>query len=152
MRKSILPLLIALIVLFAAGGFVTWMFFFTRERQYQKVEIPPSWLETADSSRYSVQPVALWRSYPDDSIMVFFPPLENGSQVYLYDQKNYNRLLFGDHHGIPVSTPNAEGYKAVYGRPVINLSGFDTGKYYLHVTSCNYGGFFEIQLLDSLRK
>ena len=81
MRKSILPLLIAFVVLFAAGSFVTWMFFFTRERQYQKVEIPRSWLETADSSRYSVQPVALWRSYPDDSIMVFFPELEGGSQV-----------------------------------------------------------------------
>lgn len=150
MRRSILPVLIAFLVLIGAG-IVASLIFFDRERQFQKLEIPPSYLETTDTSRYSIQPLLLKRDFPDDSILVLFPADNKHSQIFIYDQKNYKRLLFGDHRGIPLSQPNAAGYAAVYERPVLNLSGFTAGKYYVHVTSCSFGGFLEIELADSLK-
>lgn len=150
MRKSLFPILIAVIVLGGAGAVTSWVFF-DRERQFSKLEIPPSYLETADTSRFSIQPLLLQRSYSDDSILVLFPEEQKPSQIFVYDQKNYSRLLFGDHHGVPLSQPNAAGYAAVYGRPVLNFSRFPEGKYYVHVTSCNFGGFLEIELQDSIR-
>lgn len=128
------------------------MIFFERERQFQKIEIPISYLETADTSRFSVTPILVDRSFPDDSLLVFFPKNERHSQVYLYDQKNYNRLLFGDHHGVPVFLPDLEGMSAIFDRPVLNLSGFSSGKYYVHVTACDFGGFLQLIINDSLKK
>jgi hypothetical protein len=151
MRRSVLPIGIAFIILFAAGAIVTWIFF-QRERQFQKIEIPASYLETADSSRFSVTPIMINRNFPDDSVLVFFPKTETHSQVYLYDQKNYNRLLFGDHHGTPEFLPDLEGMSAMFDRPVINLSGFPAGKYYVHVTPCDFGGYLQLNISDSLRK
>lgn len=142
--------MLALIFLLSAGAYAAWVLG-NPERQQQKVEIPSSYLETSDTSRFSLQPVLLSRVSKDDSIMLFFPPDKSGSQIYMYDQKNYNRLLFGDHHGMTIPQPYAEGYAAQFGRPVLNLSGFEQGKYYVHVTSCNFGGFFEIQLIDKIR-
>ncbi|HLG02236.1 MAG TPA: hypothetical protein VI731_01495 [Bacteroidia bacterium] len=150
MRNSVLPIVIAVLVFVSAGVFVSWVFF-TREREFRKVDVPASWLETADTSRFSVQPVLLGRNYPDDSVLVLFPKTNKKSQVFIYDQKNYYRLLFGDHRGNPIAQPNAEGYAALFGRPVLNLSNYPQGKYYVHVTSCSFGGFLEIELLDSLR-
>ena len=150
MRRSILPILIAFIVLFSAGAVVI-VIFFERERQFQKIEIPTSYLETADTSRFSVTPILISRSFPDDSLLVFFPKGEKRSQVFLYDQKNYNRLLFGDHHGSPIFLPDLEGMTAIFDRPVINLSGFPSGKYYVHVTACSFGGFLQLNICDSLR-
>lgn len=150
MRRSFLPILIALFVLFAAGGYVVWIVF-SKERQFQKVEIPEAYLETVDTSRFSVTPLTLIRSLPDDSVLVFFPKQESKSQVFLYDQVNYNRLLFGDHHGIPLFLPDSEGLKAMFGRSVINFSGVPAGKYYMHVTACNFGGFLQLNITDSLQ-
>lgn len=151
MRRSFFPLLIAFIMLFAVGGYVGWILY-SRERQLQKIEIPEVYLEAADTSRFSITPITLTRNYPDDSLLVFFPKQENSrSQVYLYDQANYNRLLFGDHHGVPVFLPDQVGMKAMFGRPVINLSGFAAGKYYVHVTACSFGGFLQLNISDSLR-
>lgn len=150
MNRSYLPVLIAVLVLFGAGTFASWIFF-DRERQFQKLEIPQAYLEATDTSRFSIQPLLLPRAFPDDSILVLFPEGNKRSQIFIYDQKNYTRLLYGDHQGIPLGQPNSEGYAAVYGRPVLNLSGFDEGKYYVHVTSCNFGGFLEIELADSTK-
>jgi hypothetical protein len=147
MRNSLLPVLIAVLILFGAGAFVTWIFLHP-ERNFKKIEIPESYLATSDTSRFSLQPVQLERENAGDSIMIFFPEGKSGSQVFLYDHKNYDRLLYGDHHGAPIPQPYAAGYAAQFGRPVLNLSGFAAGKYYIHVTSCNFGGFFEIQLMD----
>lgn len=151
MRSSFFPVTIAVLVLLGAGSAAAWLFL-DRERHFQKVEIPESYLETTDTSRYSVQPVLLTRNFPDDSILVLFPAGEERSQVFLYDQANYNRLLYGDHHGIPMSQPNSEGYRAVFGRPVLNMSGFPEGKYYVHVTGCNFGGFFQVEIADGEKK
>jgi hypothetical protein len=151
MRRSFFPVLLAVVVLFAAGGFVGWILF-SRERQLQKIEIPEAYLEAVDTSRFSITPIPLTRSFPDDSLLIFFPKQENSrSQVYLYDQENYDRLLFGDHHGVPVFLPDLEGMKAMFGRPVINLSGVPAGKYYVHVTACSFGGFLQLHISDSLR-
>jgi len=149
MKRSFLPILIAFIALFAVGGIVSWIFLH-RERNYLKIEIPASYLETTDTSRFSVQPIVLTRSLPDDSLLIFFPKKEKKSEVFLYDQLNYNRLLFGDHHGVPLFVPDAEGLRAVFDRPVLNFSGFPAGKYYIHVTACDFGGFLQLNISDSL--
>jgi hypothetical protein len=150
MRRSILPISIALIICLSAGLLAAWVFF-GRERHFRKVDIPVAWLETIDTSRFSVQPIRLDRSFPDDSVLVFLPGENSRGQIYLYDQKNYQRLLYGDHHAIPLSQPNAAGYAALFGQPVLNLSNFATGKYYVHVTSCNYAGFLQIELVDKVQ-
>jgi hypothetical protein len=147
MRKAILPILIAISVLSGVGYFA-YRVMTDRQRQYQKVEIPESYLEISDTSRFSIQPIELIRIFPDDSVFVFFPETESRSQLYLYNEANYNRLLFGDHHGIPMSQPQAEGYAALFGRPVLNFSGYPEGKYYVHVTQCNFGGFIQIAILN----
>src|SRR5687767_3534097 len=100
MKGSLVPIVIALLVFLGVGTVVSWVFF-KRERHFHKVEVPPSWLENADTSRFSVQPVLLGRNFPDDSVLMFFPEENKRSQIYIYDQKNYNRLLFGDHRGQP---------------------------------------------------
>ncbi|MEO6243143.1 MAG: hypothetical protein ABIQ40_17565 [Bacteroidia bacterium] len=148
MRRSFFPVLLAIMVLFTAGGFVAWILF-SRERELQKIEIPEAYLEAADTSRFSVTPLILKRVFPDDSLLVFFPKLQSQSRIYLYDQENYNRLLYGDHHAVPSFIPDLEGLKALFGRPVINLSGVPAGKYYVHVTACSFGGFLQINISDS---
>ncbi len=149
MRRSFFPVFLAIIVLFAAGGYGIWILN-SKERQFHKVEIPETYLETTDTSRFSVTPINLKRNFPDDSLLIFFPKQKIRSQVYLYDQANYQRLLFGDHHGVPVFLPDMEGMKALFGRPVINLSGMPQGKYYVHVTACSFGGFLQLNVSDSL--
>lgn len=151
MKGSLFPVVFAFLILLGAGGMAAWIYY-EKERQYHKVEIPASWLESADTSRFSVQPISLTRTSSDDSLLLFFPHQENRSQIYLYDQENYNRLLFGDHHGMPTFLPDMEGMKALYGRPVINLSGFPEGKYYVHVTACSFGGFLQLSISDSAAK
>jgi hypothetical protein len=150
MKRSIFPIIIALIVLFSVGAFVLSTLF-RHQRQLVKIEIPPSYLETTDTSRFSVQPIVLNRGLKDDSVLVFFPKKQVKSEIFLYDQLNYNRLLFGDHHGIPMSIPDEEGLKAIFERPVINFSGFPAGKYYVHVTACDFGGFIQLNIADSLQ-
>jgi hypothetical protein len=150
MRRSFWPVFIAVAVLFSAGGLVWWTLF-GKTRHFQKVEIPAAFLETTDTSRFSVTPLLLKRNFPDDSLLIFFPKQERRSQVYVYDQANYNRLLFGDHRGTPVFLPDLQGMTALFGRPVVNLSGFPQGKYYIHVTACDFGGFLQMNISDSLR-
>ncbi len=150
MRKSFLPIFIAITVLLAAGSYVSWILF-SKERQLQKIEIPESYLGTSDTSRFSVTPVVLNRVSKEDSILVFFPKQRSRSQVYIYDQANYNRILYGDHHGVPIFLGDLEGLTAIYGRPVINLSGFPSGKYYVHITACDFGGFLQLNISDSIR-
>ncbi|MBI3509387.1 MAG: hypothetical protein HY064_01900 [Bacteroidetes bacterium] len=148
MKRTFFPIVIAVIVLVTAGAVVLWVFF-SKEREFQKIEIPGSYLELTDSSRFALQPILIVRKFPDDSILVLFPGSENHSQVFLYDQKNYNRLLFGDHKGEPVIQSVDEGLSALMNRKVINLSNYKSGKYYVHATACNFGGFLELELLDS---
>ncbi len=149
MKRSVLPILIAFLVLFAVVGIASRIFF-QHQRQFLKIEIPPSYLETTDSSRFSLQPILITRSLPDDSMLVFFPKKEIKPEVFLYDQLNYNRLLFGDHHGVPTFIPDDEGLTAMFNRPILNLSGFPSGKYYVHVTNCDFGGFLQLNISDSL--
>ncbi len=121
---------------------------FSRERCVQKIEVPEEYLETMDTSRYAIQSILLERTYQDDSLLILFPVENQKSEVYLYDQKNYFRLLLGYSDVVSVSQENRDLLRAVFDRPVVNLSGLPPGKYYLHATSCNFGGYFEITLSD----
>lgn len=146
LRKSF-PFVIAFAVLAVAGWFA-FSELFSRQRGVQKIEVPESYLETMDTSRYSIQGILLDRKYSDDSILILFPDNNRESQFYVYDQKNYNRLLLGYSDVVTVPQENKEILKARMHRPVVNLSGLAAGKYYLHVTECNFGGYFEIELND----
>lgn len=146
LRKSF-PFLLAFIVL----GFAAWFVLselFSRPRSVQKIEVPETYLETMDTSRYSVQSILLEREYPDDSLLILFPEENRNSEFYLYDQKNYFRMLLGYHDVVCVPQENKDILSAALHRPVVNLSGLESGKYYLHVTACNFGGYFEIEIND----
>lgn len=147
LRKSF-PFVLALAVLSVAAWFVLSEIF-SRQRSVQKIEVPESYLETMDTSRYSVQSITLERGYPDDSLLVLFPEANRNSEFYLYDQKNYNRMLLGYSDIVSVPQENKEILDARMHRPVVNLSGLKEGKYYLHVTACNFGGYFEIEIADT---
>jgi hypothetical protein len=147
LRKSF-PFLLAFIVLGIAAWFVLSEIF-SRPRGVQKIEVPTSYLETMDSSRYSVQSILLERAYPDDSLLILFPEENRNSEFYLYDQKNYFRMLLGYNDVVAVPQENKDILGARMQRPVVNLSGLNPGKYYLHVTACNFGGYFEIEIVDS---
>ncbi|HTL81755.1 MAG TPA: hypothetical protein VL651_08625 [Bacteroidia bacterium] len=147
MKGAILPIFIAIVILAGVGTVVSWVFF-SRSRELQKIEIPQSYLETTDTSRFAVQPLYITRKFPDDSLLLLFPKGNSRSQLFIYDQENYNRLLFGDHKGNPKPQRDAQALKAIFGRTVLNLSSYPSGKYYVHVTYCSFGGFFEIEILD----
>ena len=150
MIRKYLPVVAAVIIFLLAAWFV-FTEVMRRERFVQKVEIPAEYLETLDTSRYSVQSIILERAYPDDSLLLLFPESNRESQVYLYDQKNYFRLLLGSSDVNTVPQYYKEYLKAVYQRPVVNLSNLPEGKYYMHATECNFGGFFEIEISDKRR-
>lgn len=146
LRKSF-PFILAFIVL----GFAAWFVLsevMSRPRQVQKIEVPDSYLETMDTSRYSIQSILLERQYPDDSLLILFPEENRNSEFYLYDQKNYYRMMLGYNDFVTIPQENKEILNARMHRPVVNLSGLPEGKYYLHVTACNFGGYFEIEIAD----
>lgn len=147
LRKSF-PFFLAFIVL----GIVAWVVLtelYSRQRSVQKIEVPATYLETMDTSRYSIQSIVLERNYPDDSLLILFPEENRNSEIFLYDQKNYMRMLLGYHDVVCVPQENKDILKAQFHRPVVNLSGLEPGKYYLHVTACNFGGYFEIDIEDA---
>ena len=147
LRKS-LPFVLAFIVLGITAWFVLTEVF-SRQRGVQKIEVPETYLETMDTSRYSIQSILLERAYPDDSLLILFPENNSESQFYVYDQKNYNRMLLGYHDIVTIPQENKDILKARMHRPVVNLSGLSPGKYSLHVTGCNFGGYFEIEIADA---
>lgn len=147
LRKSF-PFIVAFIILGITAWFVLSELF-SRQRGVQKIEVPETYLETMDTSRYSIQGILLERQYPDDSLLILFPESNSESQFYVYDQKNYNRLLLGYTDVVTIPQENKEILKARMHRPVVNLSGLKAGKYYLHVTKCNFGGYFEIEIAES---
>lgn len=147
LRKSF-PFIVAFVILGIAAWFVISEVM-TRPRQVQKIEVPESYLETMDTSRYSIQSILLERQYPDDSLLILFPEENRNSEFYLYDQKNYLRMLLGYKDFVTVPQENKEILNARMHRPVVNLSGLPEGKYYLHVTACNFGGYFEIEIANA---
>jgi hypothetical protein len=149
MLRKTFPFLLAFAVLAITGWFVVSELT-SRQRGVQKIEVPESYLETMDTSRYSIQGILLERKYIDDSLLILFPENNSESQFYVYDQKNYSRMLLGYTDVVTVPQENKEILKARMHRPVVNLSGLKAGKYYLHVTECNFGGYFEIEITDSV--
>ena len=147
MFRKYFPILLAFLILSVTAWFVLSEVF-SRERCVQKIEVPEEYLETMDTSRYAIQSILLERTYKDDSLLILFPVENKKSEVYLYDQKNYFRLLLGYSDVVSVSQENRDLLRAVFDRPVVNLSGLSPGKYYLHATSCNFGGYFEITISD----
>jgi len=147
LRKSF-PFVVAFIILGITAWFVLSELF-SRQRGVQKIEVPETYLATMDTSRYSIQGILLERKYPDDSLLILFPESNNESQFYVYDQKNYYRLLLGYTDVVTIPQENKDILKARMHRPVVNLSGLKPGKYYLHVTQCNFGGYFEIEIAEA---
>lgn len=148
LRRSF-PFILAFVVLAFIGWYVLSELF-SRPRGVRKIEVPESYLETLDTSRYSIQGILLERKFPDDSLLILFPENNRESQFYVYDQKNYSRMLLGYTDVVTVPQENKDILKARMQRPVVNLSGLPAGKYYLHVTECNFGGYFEIEITDSV--
>lgn len=149
MFRKVFPFLLAFTVL----GFTAWYVYTelsARQRSVQKIEVPESYLETMDTSRYGIQGILLERKFPDDSLLILFPKNNKESQCYVYDQKNYLRILLGYPSVVTIPQENKEILKARMQRPVVNLSGLPAGKYYLHITKCNFGGYFEIEIADAL--
>jgi hypothetical protein len=146
LRRSF-PFIIAIIILAFVGWYIVTEIM-SRPRNVQRIEVPESYLMTMDSSRYSIQSLVLERKYNDDSLLILFPEANRRSDFYLYDQKNYNRMLLGYSDIVVVPQENKDILDARMHRPVVNLSGLQSGKYYLHVTACNFGGYFEIQIVD----
>jgi hypothetical protein len=142
-----LPFIIAFAVFAVAAWFVLDETM-NRQRCVQKIEVPEEYLNTLDSSRYSVQSLLLERTYRDDSLLMIFPEANRKSEIYLYDRRNYYRLLLGYNDVVAIPQENKEILKALLNRPVVNLSGLEPGKYYVHATSCNFGGYFEVEISD----
>ena len=141
------PFLLAIAVFAVAAWFVIGETL-NRERCVQKIEVPEEYLSTLDSSRYSVQSILLERTYADDSLLMLFPEANRKSEIYLYDRRNYYRLLLGYNDVLTIPQENKEILKALFNRPVVNLSGLEPGKYYVHATACNFGGYFEVEISD----
>ena len=146
LRRSF-PFIVAIIILAFVGWYIVAEIM-SRPRSVQKIEVPESYLMTMDTSRYSIQSLVLERKYADDSLLILFPEANRQSDFYVYDQKNYNRMLLGYSDIVAVPQENKDILNARMHRPVVNLSGLQAGKYYLHVTACNFGGYFEIQIVD----
>lgn len=139
------------IIAFAVFAVAAWFVFaetLNRQRCVQKIEVPEEYLNTLDSSRYSVQSLLLERTYQDDSLLMLFPEANRKSEIYLYDRRNYYRLLLGYNDVVTIPQENKEILRALFNRPVVNLSGLEPGKYYVHATACNFGGYFEVEISD----
>lgn len=141
------PFIIAFAVFAVAAWFVVAETL-NRQRCVQKIEVPEEYLNTLDSSRYSVQSLLLERTYHDDSLLMLFPEANRKSEIYLYDRRNYYRLLLGYNDVVTIPQENKEILRALFNRPVVNLSGLEAGKYYVHATACNFGGYFEVEISD----
>jgi len=141
------PVILAFVVLAIAAWFV-FSESMNRERCVQKIEVPEEYLNTLDSSRYSVQSLLLERTYTDDSLLMLFPEANRKSEIYLYDRRNYYRMLLGYNDVVTIPQENKEILRALFSRPVVNLSGLEPGKYYVHATACNFGGYFEVEISD----
>ena len=50
-----------------------------------------------------------------------------------------------------LSQPYSEMIRSITGKPNLNMSRLKEGVYYVHVTGCNYTGFFKIALKNSLQ-
>jgi hypothetical protein len=141
------PIFIAFGV-FAVAAWFVFAETMNRQRCVQKIEVPEEYLNTLDSSRYSVQSLIVERTYHDDSLLMLFPEANRKSEIYLYDRRNYYRLLLGYNDVVTIPQENKEILRALFNRPVVNLSGLEAGKYYIHATSCNFGGYFEVEVSD----
>ncbi|MGL4599555.1 MAG: hypothetical protein ACRCYO_18670 [Bacteroidia bacterium] len=117
---------------------------FQPERNVIRINIPESYLNNTDTSRFSLYPVAVERKKTDDSILVLFPVSERRASLFVYDSLNYQWLMRGDKRARPLL--QTQGLRERTGKPTLNLSRLKNGSYFAHLTSCNYGGFFEIQL------
>ncbi|GAB4133875.1 MAG: hypothetical protein Fur0041_06480 [Bacteroidia bacterium] len=145
MKTSVIPVIIGLLILCGAGGFAWWVFFH-HERQLQIVEIPESYFTTSDTSRFGLQSLTIERLCHDDSILVVFPVTERKTEAFVYDAPSFEKMKAFNTSALPLSQPHVDLLKAYCKKPVINMSGYDPGKYYIHLTACNYAGFFEIEI------
>src|SRR5688500_16413407 len=120
MLRKTFPIILAVAVLGVVGWYV-YTELNSRPRSVQKIEVPESYLETMDTSRYSIQSLVLQRNYIDDSLLILFPEANRKSEFYLYDQKNYNRMLLGYSDVVIVPQENKDILNARMHRPVVNL-------------------------------
>ncbi|MCE2773024.1 MAG: hypothetical protein LW750_06255 [Bacteroidetes bacterium] len=145
-----------LLMLFVALGSIgTTAYFFWHANQsiraVQLINITETMLQTADTSRFDMQQVNIVRNSPSDSLVVLFPFDNSKVQPYMYDEFNF--ALISDYRSqvYPVNQPYSEMIRSITGKPNLNMSRLKEGVYYVHVTGCNYTGFFKIALKNSLQ-
>ncbi|MCU0434010.1 MAG: hypothetical protein MUC87_11190 [Bacteroidia bacterium] len=137
---------IGLVLLLVVCGWAGWLFL--RDKPpVLRVEIPEELVNLSEPSKFDVQPVDLKRNKFGDQLQVFFPAVKRETRVSVYTEQNYRRLMQETGQVSPLYLTDAEQLRAVHGRPVLNFSNLPDGSYYVHLSSCNYGGYFCFRLV-----
>lgn|GEM_PF-5129065 len=142
-----------LLIIVVLGVIATAVYYFTRAneavRAVQVVNIPETFLQTADTSRFDMQQVDIVRNSNNDSLIVLFPFSDSKVKPYMYNEFNY-KLISGYRSKVyPVNQPYSDMIRSITGKPNLNLSRLKEGVYYVHLTGCNYTGFFKIAVKNS---
>jgi hypothetical protein len=144
-KSNRLPVFAGVLLLLAASGWAGWLLL--REKPpVLRVEIPEALLNLTEPSKFDVQPVDLKRKQFGDQLLVFFPEVKRETRVSIYTEGNYKRLIQDLGKASSLYLADAEHLRAVHGRPVLNFSLLPDGNYYVHLSSCNYGGYFCFRL------
>lgn len=142
-----------LLIIVVLGVIATAVYYFTRAneavRAVQVINIPETFLQTADTSRFDMQQVDIVRNSNNDSLVVLFPFADSKVKPYMYNEFNY-KLISGYRSKVyPVNQPYSDMIRSITGKPNLNLSRLKEGTYYVHLTGCNYTGFFKIAVKNS---
>jgi hypothetical protein len=145
MKSTRIFVLIGVVLLALVLGWFGWLLF--REKKTEtRIEIPAELINLSEPSRFDVQPVNLKRNKFGNQLLVFFPKVKRETRVSVYTEANYKRLIQDLGQVKPLYLADAEHLRAVHGRPVLNFSVLPDGNYYVHLSSCNYGGYFCFRL------
>ncbi len=145
MKKDRRFIFIGIVLLLAVLAGLGWLLL-REKKTVTHIEIPARLLETAEPSKFSIQPVDVVRQQLSDELMVLFPQVKRETRLSLYDAKGYSQLMTGESNVRPIYLHDAEKLRTIYGRPVINFSALPDGNYFAHLSSCNYGGYFCFRL------
>lgn len=145
MKSNRVPLFIGIFLLLAVMGWLGWLLLREKPPVLQ-VEIPEALINLSEPSRFDVQPVDLKRNKFGDQLRVLFPKVKRETHVSVFTEGNYKRLIQDLGQATPLYLADAEHLRVLHGRPVLNFSTLPDGNYYVHLSSCNYGGYFCFRL------
>lgn len=144
MRSRLSPMVVLLLLIAIGVIAVSAWLLLKRDRQISIFEVPATYIETVDTSRFSVLPFQISRFAKEDSVMVRFPKDALKYGLFLYDSVQYHRMMSGEHNISPMTQNDLEAQ--LLGRPQLNLSRLPDGTYYAHLTQCNFQGYFALHL------